>query len=460
MTQILGTEPHLGPTWVRETVWWHVYPLGFTGAFPLRAPEGNHSLMRIIPWLDHAVELGASGLALGPIFASHSHGYDTLDYFSVDPRLGTTDDFTELVAAAHARGMRVLLDGVFNHMSQQSLLFQNVLAGRATAVEREWFIPVEVSEGTPDGFATFEGHPALVTLNHANPEVADFVARVMSHWLDRGADGWRLDAAYAVPPQFWASVIPSVRQQHPDSWFVGEVIHGDYAGIVELSTMDSVTQYELWKAIWSSLNDGNFFELAWALTRHQEFLEAFVPLTFVGNHDVTRLASVLDDPRHIAHALVVLMTVGGIPSIYAGDELALTGTKEERSGGDDAIRPEFAESGPAELPDHSAAVFETHRSLIALRHRYPWLYRANTETVELENTLLRYASTHEGTRIEVALNIGDEPCLVSLSNSLRLIASDEATRAETATGALASTERGSVLVHPHGYAIAAPSVQD
>ena len=170
----------------------------------------------------------------------------------------------------------------------------------------------------------------------------------MTHWLDRGADGWRLDAAYAVPPSFWAQVLPQVRERHPEAYVVGEVIHGDYARVVTESGIDAVTQYELWKAVWSSLNDGNLHELAHALGRHDGFLDTFVPLTFVGNHDVTRIASRLTDPRHLPHALAVLFTVGGTPSVYAGDEQAFTGVKEDRAGGDDAVRPPFPET-PAGL---------------------------------------------------------------------------------------------------------------
>lgn len=115
----------------------------------------------------------------------------------------------------------------------------------------------------PGGFRTFEGHGELITLNHRSDVVADHVTEVMAHWLDRGADGWRLDAAYAVPQQFWSRVLPRVRDRHPDAWFVAEVIHGDYAAMVDAAGFDSVTQYELWKAIWSGLNDRNFHELDW-----------------------------------------------------------------------------------------------------------------------------------------------------------------------------------------------------
>jgi len=233
--------------------------------------------------------LGASGIALGPVFASRTHGYDTTDHYRIDPRLGDDADFDHLLAEAHRRGLRVLLDGVFNHVGVD---FPRYREARDNETSARWF------RGRPGRFRTFEGHSELITLNHDNPEVVDYTVDVLAHWLRRGADGWRLDAAYAVPQHFWASTLPRVRERFPDAWFVGELIHGDYAGVVEAAKFDSATQYELWKAIWSSLNDGNFFELDWALQRHNEFLTSFAPLTFIGNHDVTRIASRLERPEH------------------------------------------------------------------------------------------------------------------------------------------------------------------
>lgn len=194
---------------------------------------------------------------LNPLFASETHGYDTTDYFRIDPRLGDDASFDRLVAACHERGLRVMLDGVFNHVGRSHPLFQDALAGRGN---EDLFSITRRPDGSAD-CATFEGFQELPALNHDSGRVADLVRDVMLHWMRRGVSAWRLDAAYAVPPAFWACVLPELRNTFPDAWFVGEVIHGDYASIVRQSGMDAVTQYELWKAVWSSLKDGNFFEL-------------------------------------------------------------------------------------------------------------------------------------------------------------------------------------------------------
>jgi cyclomaltodextrinase len=412
------------PEWTRHAVWWHLYPLGFVGA-PAQGDSVPvvHRLRRVERWLDYAVELGASGLVLGPVFASHTHGYDTVDHFRIDPRLGDDEDFAALVGAAHERGLRVLLDGVFNHVGRGFAAFAEVMERGPAAATASWFHlswPRPWRAGVEPDYTTFEGHHHLVALNHDEPAVADHVAAAMEYWLDRGADGWRLDAAYAVPTSFWARVLPRVRAAHPDAYIVGEVIHGDYAAIVAESGMDSVTQYELWKAIWSSLNDANFFELGWALDRHNELLDSFVPLTFVGNHDVTRLASRLRDQRHLAHALAVLLTIGGTPSIYAGDEQAFRGVKEDRAGGDDAVRPPFPED-PGGLAPYGWGTYRLHQDLIGLRRRHPWLHRARTTTRHLTNTHL-VLEIRDVDRLVLALSLDDHPTELPTSGVTTVLA--------------------------------------
>lgn len=429
------------PTWVEHVIWWQVYPLGFVGAFPADPPPApdEHRLRRIVDWLDHAIALGASGLALGPVFASRTHGYDTTDHFAIDPRLGDGGDFDELVEQAHRRGLRVLLDGVFNHVGTDFPRYREALDGGPDHPASAWF------RRRGNRFDTFEGHGELIALNHRDPAVVDYTVEVMSHWLACGADGWRLDAAYAVPDRFWSEVLPRVRERHRDAWFVGEVIHGDYAGRVAAG-FDSVTQYELWKAVWSSLNDGNFHELDHALQRHTEFLATFVPLTFVGNHDVTRIASQMTDRRHLEHALVLLFTIGGVPSVYAGDELGYRGVKEDRRGGDDAVRPEFTFR-----PTEDTDIFRLNKYLIGLRRRHPWLHRAMTSAVELTNTQYVYEARNGDDALVVALNVDDAPLTVSLVDSAL-----RRGRVVAGSGAPPAEEIDRLTVPPHGWVIVAP----
>jgi glycosidase len=348
--------------------------------------------------VEYAAGLGVDTLSLGPVFASSTHGYDTVDHFRIDPRLGDEADFDALIAAAHGHGLKVLLDGVFNHVGVQHPLYQAALNLDARA--SEFFV---WSGGKA---RVFEGHPDLIELNHGAECVAELTRQVMGHWLDRGADGWRLDAAYATGPDFWGRVVPTVRAEFPRAYFFGELIHGNKVDFVNRSTLDSVTQYELWKAIWSSVKARNFFELSWALKRHGEFVRAFQPVTFIGNHDVTRIASQVG-PAGAVLALVVLATVGGSPHIYYGDEQAYTGVKEDRAGGDDAVRPAFPAT-PGELAPNGWWMYDLTRRLIAVRREHPWLGRAEVtnQALACEQYVYRVSDPANGTNwLDVTLDL-------------------------------------------------------
>ncbi len=441
--------------WPDHAIWWQLQPISFTGAEPTARPDMTpvRRLPRIEAWLDYVIDLGCNGLSLGPVFASESHGYDTIDHYRIDPRLGTSADFDHLVGQCRERGVRLLLDGVFNHVGRGFPPFQDVLAHGRSSAYASWFVidfdaDAGKDAGGPDGFgyADFEGSRNLVELNHAEPAVQDYVADVMRYWLARGADGWRLDAAYAVPSAFWRTVTDRVRRDHPDAWLVGEMLHGDYVAAVRDGGLDSVTQYELWKAIWSSLNDRNLFELAWALDRHNDFAAAFLPLTFAGNHDVTRIASRLDDVRHLPHALAILFTVAGSPSVYAGDEQAFRGVKYERADGDAEIRPEFPAS-PEELAPDGWPIFRLHQDLIGLRRRHPWLARSATKVLTLQNETFGYLATSAAGdfRLAVLLNLSDDKAALALGDQ-----AEDATVAQI----LGSGDAAAAgYVEPHGWAI-------
>ena len=449
----MNTTATTAPSWIRDAICWQVYPLGFCGAPRHRGDltgEGYggaagenvvHRLRRLNGWLDHLVGLGANVLLLNPIFDSVSHGYDTLEHRRLDPRLGDERDFDALVAACHERGIRLVLDGVFNHVSDRHPVARRAIsAGPGT----EDGALIRWSGSDPYGF---EGNADLIELDLTHEVVQDRIVEIMSRWLERGADGWRLDAMYAAGPEAWAPILARVREAHPEAWILGEVIHGDYPAFAAGSGADSITQYELWKAIWSGLADHNLFELAHALGRHQDFLDAdggAHPQTFVGNHDTTRIASQLADGRDLAAAIALLALLPGIPTVYAGDEFGATGVKEERAGGDDVIRPWFPgtpdevvaaagtpEGSPAGTPEGSPAgapdgppvsapdgppesapdgppesaedgphhlallkgeaaprILEVHQRLLSLRRREPWLSTASVQVDEgsLENT--------------------------------------------------------------------------
>ncbi|WP_433709570.1 alpha-amylase family protein [Nocardia sp. CA-084685] len=446
MTSAHPPERRSGTAWHDHVLWWHLHPLTFTGAEPAALPEAAAPIPRLDQlhsWLDYLIELGCNGLALGPVFASATHGYDTIDHFRIDSRLGSEAEFLALVQACRQRGIRVLLDGVFNHVGREFPAFQDVVVHRAASRYASWF-RVDFDEHAPDGFnyVDFEGHRNLVALNHCEPAIADYVCEVMRYWLERGIDGWRLDAAYAVPAPFWRTVINRVAAQFPYAMLVGEVIHGDYRAFVHDGGLDTVTQYELWKAIWGSLNDRNFFELAWSINRHNDFARAFLPLTFVGNHDVTRIASRLNHPQHLGHALVVLFTLAGHPSIYAGDEQAFRGVKYDRLGGDDEIRPEFP-TAPAALPAHGWPTYRLHQKLISLRRTHPWLNRCRVEICHLTNRQIAYTATDpdSDSQLTVLLNIDESRSEFPLSTlpSSCLLASDDSPPTRT--------------VEAHGWAI-------
>lgn len=454
----------------RDTLWWQVYPLGALAAEPVADNGADsssaHRLPELVGWLDHVIELGLNGLALGPIFASSTHGYDTLDHLRIDPRLGDDADFDTLVQQCRARGIALLLDGVFNHVGVDHPLFRQALQEGPGGEASEYFTIFwdrgDAAATGPDGlpdYECFEGHRQLVTLNHDSPKVVDLVAEAMIHWLDRGADGWRLDAAYAVPTAFWAQVIGRVRQRHPDCYLVGEVIHGDYAEIVAEAGMDSVTQYELWKSIWSSLNDTNLHELAWNLSRHNEFLDTFVPWTFIGNHDVTRIASKLTDPRTLPHATALLWLLPGTPAVYYGDEFGWRGVKEDRIGGDDAIRPALP-TDPAHVDASVPGLPDLYRELIAVRRRHPWLHAARATASELTNGSVCLHVTADGQELILALNITDQPVTVPVHADLVAGRAQIGDRLRTPDQPGPDAPVGPISLAAFGWAVLQPSGVD
>ncbi len=331
--------------WYENAIFYHIYPLGLTGA-PERNPYGEpvHRLPELIPWIEHIREMGGTGLYIGPLFESVSHGYDTTDYFKVDGRLGTNDDLRNFVIKCHEAGIRVILDGVFNHTGRDFFAFQDLLANREGSRYRDWYCNVNFwgNNEYNDGFSyeNWGGYNQLAKLNLQNPEVRDYLLSAVRFWTEEfDIDGLRLDAADVLSFDFMRALRDEANGLKPEFWLMGEVIHGDYTRWVNENTLNSVTNYHLHKALYSAHNDHNYFEIAHTVKRQMDMGLGRNALlySFVDNHDVERIASKLHNPAHFFPVHVLLYTLPGIPSIYYGSEFGIQGKKEKYS--DASLRP-------------------------------------------------------------------------------------------------------------------------
>ena len=367
-----------------------------------RRPRANrpaptrHALPRLAAWLDDLSTLGCNGPAARPGLRLETHGYDTVDHLRDRPAARRRRRRRRAVRRLpQERGIRVLLDGVFNHVGRSHPWSREaVAAGRARAAAVRFATGPAAARSTASRCRCSRATTAWSRWTTTHPEVVDDVVRRHGRTgSSRGVDGWRLDAAYAVPAAFWrATVAARVRARHPDAWFVGEVIHGDYvalrAGVGGWTRSPSTS---CGRRSGARIEERNCFELAWALQRHDEFLGAFLPLTFVGNHDVTRIASASTDPRHLPHAARRAVHRGRHPGgVRRRRARAHRRQGGAREGGDDAVRPEFP-TAPTDWPHDE--VFHRYQEAISFRRRHPWLARARVTASELSNEAVLLTAT-------------------------------------------------------------------
>ena len=348
--------------WAFERVFYQFYPLGLTGA-----PFANDGVLtdrisRITDWIPHLKKLGIGAVYFSPLFDSDSHGYDTRDYRRIDLRLGTNEDFARVCKALHEADIKVVLDGVFNHVGRGFWAFQDVRERRWDSPYKDWFyVNFDGNSAYDDGFwyEGWEGHYELVKLNLQNPAVTGHLLECVKQWIDEfDIDGLRLDVAYMVDRNFLKQLRWQTSQWKEDFFLLGEILHGDYKTIMNDEMCHSVTNYECYKGLYSSFNSRNLFEIVhsllrqfgkdpWCLYRGQHLL------SFVDNHDVSRIASILSNPEHVKLIYTLMYGMPGIPMIYYGSEW---GFAADKSQGDPALRPAF--DGPEwnDLTDHIAAL--------------------------------------------------------------------------------------------------------
>jgi glycosidase len=378
-------------SWYDEAVFYHIYPLGLSGA-PVQNDYGEpvHRLSSLIPWIEHIRETGCNALYIGPLFQSVGHGYETTDYRTVDARLGTNEDLREYVRICHENGIRVILDGVFNHTGRDFFAFRDLQENRENSRFRDWYCKVNFYGDNEygDGFSydNWGGYNLLVKLNQRNPEVRDYILDTVRFWVSEfDIDGLRLDAADVLDFDFMKALRGLADSVKEDFWLMGEVIHGEYSRWANDNTLHSVTNYHLHKALYSAHNDHNYFEIAHTVKRQEDMgLRGLRLYNFVDNHDVERIWTRLRDKRHFTPVHILLYTLPGIPSVYYGSEYGIEGRKER--GSDASLRPELHLE---ELEDN--ACYELVRALGKIHQEENALTYGDYRELQLTTTQYAFA---------------------------------------------------------------------
>ena len=406
-------------SWPKNAVFYHLFPLGCLDAPPRLSDEGvTHRLRDLEGWLDHLEELGIDALLLGPVLQSSSHGYDVVDYFHIDRRLGDDEDFAAFSRALHGRGMRLVLDAVFHHTGRDFPAFQDVLRNGEASPFCGWY-HLDFSRRSPFGdafhYEGWAGHYDLVKLNLCNPEVRRHLFDAVDDWIERfDVDGLRLDAADRLVPAFRSELAAHCRAIRPDFWLMGEVVHGDYWQWVGSEALSSTTNYEAYKGLWSSHNDKNYFEIAYTLDRQfgaDGIYRGLDLYSFADNHDVDRVASSLADPAFLYPLYILLMTMPGIPSIYYGSEWGIAGQRTPTS--DTALRPALRPDIMRTTAAHPD-LFRVLKQLISIRHRHAALRSGDYAQLHLASEQFGYSRGRGPGAVVVVVNASETEAQITL----------------------------------------------
>lgn len=389
--------------WFDEAVIYQIYPLGLCGAPAENDGVQEHRILRVLDWVEHIKDLGADTVLFNPLFESDRHGYDTRDMTRVDCRLGTNEDFAKVCAALHEAGLRVMLDGVFNHVGRGFWAFQDVREKKWDSPYKDWFhVSFDGNTEYNDGFwyEGWEGHNELVKLNLHNPTVVDYLFRSIRGWVERfDIDGLRLDVAYSLAPEFLKQLRSFTAGLKADFVLMGETLHGDYNRWMNDETCHSVTNYECYKGLYSSFNCMNMFEIGHSLARQfgpeqWTLYKGKHLLAFLDNHDVERIASILQNKEHLRPAYGLLFGMPGTPAVYYGSEWGIEGKK---SDGDAALRPAIELPQENELTEWIAKLAVAHKASKALCY-------GSYRNVMLTNHQIIFERKFEDERVLVAVN--------------------------------------------------------
>jgi len=397
-----------------DRFFYHIYPIGMCGA-PARndfaCPAGS-GLRSLAAHTERLSQLGVNAVYIGPLFESSSHGYDTVDYFHVDRRLGNNADLAALIRSFHDNGILVILDAVFNHTGRDFFAFKDIQQFRSASKYTDWYVHLDFSKnnGHNDGFSYegWAGHTDLVKLNGNSSEVREHLFEAVRFWIDEfDIDGLRLDAANVMSVDFMRELSARCKAQKPHFWLMGETVAGDYRSLAHEGCLDSVTNYELYKGLWSSFNDRNFFELSWTLNRQSAPGGLYPHLAlynFADNHDVNRMASILKNPAHLFPLYGILFCAPGIPSIYYGSEYSVRGERSPYS--DAALRPAWNDAW--QHTNEGQALFRAIKDFAQIRRGSDALKHGAYRELFVAPEQFAFLRESEHERVIVAVNAADK----------------------------------------------------
>lgn len=395
-------------SYINESIIYNIYPLGFCGAPKENDGKLEYRLDKIYDIIDNLKKMSVNVIVFNPLFESSKHGYDTIDYRKVDCRLGDNDSFKKLCQTLHKNGIKIMLDGVFNHVGRDFFAFKDVQEHLWDSRYCGWFQNLNFDGNSPLGdkfwYEGWAGHYDLVKLNLQNPEVVDYLLDSVNFWIDEfDIDGLRLDAADCIDLEFFKKLRNNCKTKKSDFWLYGEIIHGDYNRWANSETLDSVTNYECYKGIYSSHNDHNYFEIAHSLNRqfaNGGIYQNIYTYNFVDNHDVNRIASTLKDKNHLNNVYTMLYTMPGVPSIYYGSEFGIEGTRSEHS--DYELRPCIDLNN---IPNANYDLFNHIIKLGKVRLNLEALKYGKFENANIKNETLVYKRFTDNQTVFVAFNL-------------------------------------------------------
>ena len=394
--------------WFEESVFYQIYPLGFCGAPFENDGVLEHRILKVIDWIPHIKKLGMNAIYFSPVFESDTHGYNTRDYGLIDCRLGTNEDFKKVIDALHENGIKVVLDGVFNHVGRGFWAFRDVQEKRWDSPYKDWFhLSFDGNSNYNDGFwyEGWEGNYDLVKLNLRNPAVVDHILDKVNYWIDYfDIDGLRLDVAYCLDHEFLRRLREFTDGKKAEFFLLGEVLHGEYGRMLNEMHLHSLTNYQCYKGIHSSFNSGNMFEIVHSLLRlfgPEDWTVARGShlLSFADNHDVTRIASIINDPELLPCVYTMVFGMPGIPCVYYGSEWGARARKEE---GDPALRACFDAPEWNELTDHISRLAAAKTSSRALNY-------GGMKSIVLTNKQCIFERNCGDQRVLVAINMDSNP---------------------------------------------------